>query len=70
MLTLQSLSVTASNFPLQHHSLIKCIHHEIKGNDHKFKMLMIVKQILFFVTIGNLHCRDIDVENINLNVRL
>ena len=33
--------------------LIKCRGHDNKGNDHQFKKLLIIKQILLVSTIGN-----------------
>ena len=43
----------ACNFSLQYPPWIEYKGHENKGNDHKFKKLLIVKQILPVNTIGN-----------------
>ena len=42
-----------SNFSLQEHAWIKYKGKEKKGNDHQFKKLLILKQILPVDTIGN-----------------
>ena len=42
-----------SNFSLQLHTYIKYEGHENKGNDHQFKKLVIVKQILPVSTLGH-----------------
>ena len=40
-------------FSTQYLPLNECIGRKNKGNDHQFKMLLIVKQILFVSTLGD-----------------
>ena len=43
----------ASNFSLHYHTPNHTFFHDIKGNDHQLKKLLIIRQILLVSTLGN-----------------
>ena len=54
------------NFSLQYHLWIKHLSYENKGNDHKLKQLLIIKQILLVTFLRNI--LENSMENMHTDV--